>query len=93
MTSPLGAIQSYSLKEQDGYIFLPIGPKLLFCAVHNQGTLKRFKARNHIEQLQSLNKLTIRRAAEVVFARDERDLNEVRELMGARPGGKRCLND
>lgn len=86
VTSDSPVSMSYSLAEDEGYIFLPIGPKLLFCAVRDRETFERVEAYNAIEQLQNLNKLTIRRAAELVFARDERHLHQARELMGTRPG-------
>jgi hypothetical protein len=86
VTSDSPVTMSYSLVKEEGYIFLPIGPKLLFCAVSDRETFERVEAYNAIEQLQNLNKLTIRRATELVFARDERHLHEVREMMGTRPG-------
>jgi len=85
LTSDRPIVMTTTLKEENAYLFLPIGPKTLFVAVNDFETQKRIEARDPAERVEVINRYVAGHAVKYVYARDDTALDYVREHMGANP--------
>ncbi len=84
ITSDRPLLMVGGLGEFDSCIMLPIGPKLLFAAVHNQETQDRIERRNPDEQVKAINEFVAGRAQEFVYSVDDKHLQDVAKNFGMR---------
>jgi hypothetical protein len=69
----------------EAYVALPIAPKVLFLAAHDDRWVARIRESDHTKAVIQLNRATIRRARKYVWAIDDNYLNRVQELMSLDP--------
>ena len=67
------------------YIALPIAPRMLFLAAHNEELAKAISGRSHTETVKRLNKTVVRQAREFVWGSDDSQLGFVRKHFGTAP--------
>jgi len=76
---------SWTLTEQHAFLFLPIGPKVLFAAVNDLETQRMIEERDPAEQVEAVNRFVAGRAVTFVYARDGSQIDYVRQHMGTKP--------
>ena len=69
----------------DAYITLPVTPKVMFLAGHDDRWVDRLSSANHTTVVQNINRATVRRARKFVWANDASQLGLVEEQMSAEP--------
>jgi len=84
LTSDRPVVMSWTLTEQNAFLFLPIGPKTLFVAVNDVETQRMVETRDPAEQVEAINRFVAGRAVKFVYARDDSALNYVRQHMGTK---------
>ena len=85
LTSDRPVVMSWTLTEQNAYLFLPIGPKAMFVAVNDVETQRMVEERDPAEQVEAINRFVVGRAIKYVYARDDKVLHYVRKHMGTLP--------
>ena len=84
LTSDRPLLITGDLGETDSYLMIPIGPKLLFAAVHNRETQARIERRDPAELVSAINRLVTGRAKDYVYGSDDSHLDDVRRHFGRR---------
>jgi hypothetical protein len=84
LTSDRPVWMAATLLEPDAFIFLPIGPTLLFVAAREATTMKRIVAHNRRQQAKELNKITVMHAVKFVFGADDAARRLVEKHFAAR---------
>ncbi len=85
LTSDRPVVMSWTLTEQNAFLFMPIGPKAMFVAVNDVETQRMVEEREPAEQVEAINRFIAGRAVKFVYARDDSVLNYVRQHMGTKP--------
>ena len=85
LTSDRPVVMSWTLREQNAFLFLPIGPKAMFVAVNDLETQRMIEERNPAEQIEAVNRFVAGRALRFVYARTDSALDYVRQHMGTKP--------
>lgn len=85
LTSDRPIIMSWTLTEQNAFLFLPINPKAMFVAVNDIETQRMVEERDPAEQVEAVNRYVAGRAVRFVYSRDDSVLNYVRQHMGTKP--------
>ena len=85
LTSDRPVIMSWTLKEPNAFLFLPIGPKAMFVAVNDLETQRMVEERNPAEQVEAVNRFVAGRAIRFVYAHNDAALDYVRKHMGTKP--------
>jgi Protein of unknown function (DUF4238) len=85
LTSDRPVVMSWTLTEQNAFLFLPISPKAVFVAVNDVETQRMVEKRDPTEQVEAINQFVAGRAVKFVYARDDSALNYVRQHMGTKP--------
>jgi hypothetical protein len=73
-----------TLREENAYILMPIGPKTLFVATNDAETEAALIGRHREELVAVLNQSIVGRAVSYVYAQDDKALIYVKEKMGTR---------
>lgn len=82
LTSDRPVVSSWTLTEQNAFLFLPIGPKAMFVAVNDIETQRMVEERDPAEQIEAINRFVVGRAVKFVYARNDGALDYVRQHMG-----------
>ena len=85
LTSDRPVVMSGTLTADNSYLYLPIGPHVLFVAVANAAAEQRIKRFPTAELVESTNKLVTRQATKYVYAADNKSMPFVEEHFG-KPG-------
>lgn len=82
LTSDRPVLSSWTLTEQNAFLFLPIGPRAMFVAVNDIETQRIVEARDPAEQVRSWNQFAVGRAIRYVYGRNDAHLGFVSEHFG-----------
>lgn len=76
---------SWTLTEQNAFLFLPIGPKTMFVAVNDLEIQRIVEERNPAERIEAVNRFVAGRAIRFCYGRTDRALDYVQQHMGTKP--------
>ncbi len=85
LTSDGALIRSPFFGRRDGYLLLPIGPRLLFAATRDDAVSKRLMRRKDDDLVTMVNRAVVRSARLIVIGTDITQLEYVQRNMGAEP--------
>lgn len=75
----------YGLASKDAYIVLPIGPKTLFIAAHDDRATKQLSATNADRVVRAMNDIVVRQARKFVWGIDDSQHRFVEKRISALP--------
>jgi hypothetical protein len=81
LTSDRPVVMSWTLTEQNAFLFLPIGPKTMFVAVNDLETQRIVEERNPAERIEAVNRFVAGRAIRFCYGRTDRALDYVQQHM------------
>jgi hypothetical protein len=67
------------------YVALPVAPRLLFFAAHNEGLAKAISGANHTETVKRMNRTVVTQAREFVWGSNDSQLGFISKHMGSAP--------
>lgn len=85
LTSDRPVLMTTLLSEENAFLMLPIGPKMLFVAAKDIETQMRIVARDPAERVKVTNRYVVAHAANMVYAREDSVLEYVRQYMSTEP--------
>jgi Protein of unknown function (DUF4238) len=73
------------LGDPKAYVTLPVAPRLLFLAAHNEGLAKAVSERNHTETVKRMNRTVVTQAREFVWGSNDSQLSFISKHLGSAP--------